>query len=225
VADAVVFLVGAGEFVLLDDAFVVFLAARDGYEAGLRVRAHDLAVEVEAGFGVQPQRAVGDEFVEVLAALRIDGRVVEIGGGREIDFRFADVEEAEGIAGGELAGFVRRHHVVGQLADAGGEFRFRTQGGEWFEGGHKRGRSLGRARGNAREKCGGAAQVTPAGADQAGKTSQMPSPVFDIPIARKAACAAWRGGFSIAQHAWTVNTSAASRRGATTSRRPADFTP
>ena len=73
VAHAVVFLVRAGELVLLDDVLQVFLDARGGDEADLRVTAHDLAVKVEARLRVLLERALSDEFGEVLFTLRVDG--------------------------------------------------------------------------------------------------------------------------------------------------------
>ena len=112
----------------------VILATGGGDEAGLAVRAHDLAVEIEARRRVLPQRPLGDEPVEVLPALGIDFRRVKVRGGRQINFRLADVQEAERIAGGDLAGLLRRHHVVGQFADARGQFRFRAQRGKRFDG-------------------------------------------------------------------------------------------
>ena len=44
VADAVVLLVHARQLVLFDDAAQIFLAARRGHDAGLRMLAHDLPV-------------------------------------------------------------------------------------------------------------------------------------------------------------------------------------
>jgi hypothetical protein len=103
----------------------------------LRVAAHDLAVKVEARLRILLQRALADELGEVLFALGIDGVRVEVRARREVNFRFADVQEAERVAGGHLAGFLGRHDVVRQLADLGGEFGFGSQGGKRFQGSHK----------------------------------------------------------------------------------------
>ena len=48
VPHAVVFLVGPRQLVLADDALEVILATGGGHQPGLAVRAHDLAVEIEA---------------------------------------------------------------------------------------------------------------------------------------------------------------------------------
>ena len=136
VAHAVVLLVGPGELMLLDDAVEVFLAARRGDEAHLRVAAHDLAVEVEGRLAVELQRALADEAGEILRALGIDGVRIQVGAGGQVDLRLADVQEAEGISPGHFPGFFRRHDVVGQLADLRGELRLRTEGGKRFDGGH-----------------------------------------------------------------------------------------
>ena len=50
------------------------------------------------------------------------------------------MQETQRIAGGHFARLVGRHHVVGQFADLGGEFGFRSQGGKRFECGHKNAR-------------------------------------------------------------------------------------
>ena len=73
VTDAVVLLVRAGEFVLFDDVFQILLATRQADESDLAVAAHHLPVEMEHRRGITPQHAIGDEFLEILTALRIDG--------------------------------------------------------------------------------------------------------------------------------------------------------
>src|SRR5207253_1123382 len=112
---------GAGEFVLLDDALQVLLATGDCDQADLRVRSHDLAVEVEARLGVLAERSLPDQALEVLVSLRVNFGGIKIGSGWQINLRFADVEEAERIPGRELPRLLGGHHVVGQLANAGGE--------------------------------------------------------------------------------------------------------
>lgn len=132
VAEAVFFFVDAGEFVFFDASIDVFLATGGGDKAGLGVLAHGLAVEVEGGGGVLAEVAGGDEFLEIFFAFGVNGGVVEVDGSGEIDFGFADVEEAEGVGGGEVAGFGGGKHVVGRLAYASGEVGQGTQCCEWF---------------------------------------------------------------------------------------------
>jgi hypothetical protein len=113
VSDAVVFLVGPGELMLLDDVLEIILTARGGDEADLAVFAHDLAIKIEGGLGILFERAVLDQLLEIFLTLRVNFRSVDISGGGEVDFRFGDVEKAEGIANRHLAGFRGRHDVIG----------------------------------------------------------------------------------------------------------------
>ena len=102
---------------LLDRAAQIILATGGGDQAGLRVPAHDLAVEIEAGPGVLPERALADKPVKVFPAPGIDLRVVNIHAGRQINFRLAHMEKAERIARRHGAGLLRGHDIVRQLAN------------------------------------------------------------------------------------------------------------
>ena len=110
----------------------IFLATGGGDEADLGVLAHDLPVQIKTRLVVLLQRALGDELLEILPALGINRRRIQIRARRQVNFRLADVQEAQRIAGGERARLVGRHHVVGQLADLSGEFGFGPQGGKRF---------------------------------------------------------------------------------------------
>ena len=136
-ADTVVFLIRPGQLMFLNDAALVIFAARDGHEAGLRMAAHDLAIKIKIGLVILYERALGDEFLEIFFAFGIDGRRVNVGAGRQIDFRFADMEKAQGISGGHRARFTGRDNVVGQFADLRSQFGIRAEGGKWFNDSHK----------------------------------------------------------------------------------------
>ena len=116
----------------------VFLATRRGDEADLRMFAHDLPVKIKTRLRILLQRAVTDELLKIFPALRIDFRRVRIRARRQINFRFADVQKTERVAGGDFARFVRRHHVVGQFADLRGQFGFGPQRGKRFDRAIKR---------------------------------------------------------------------------------------
>lgn len=128
---AVLLFVGAGFFVFFDDVVFVVLDVADGDEAGLAVVADGLAIEVHAGGGLAEEDTVGLEFFEGGAGLGVDGGGVGIDIGVEIDFGAVDVEEAEGVAGGEFGGFVAVDDVIGNGGDGGGVLR---GGGEALEG-------------------------------------------------------------------------------------------
>ena len=76
---------------------------------------------------------------EILLALGINLGRINIGVIRQVNFRFADVQKAERVAFGHDARLLRRHDVVRQLANAIGDFRFRTQGSKRFDGCHRAG--------------------------------------------------------------------------------------
>ena len=119
-ADAVVLLVRAGEFVLADAALVVVGHAGGGDEARLLVAAHDQPVEIIAGGAVLLQHPFRKHAVEVLLALGVDRRAVGIGAGRQIDLGLGDVKEAPGLAGGAFAGLLAVEHVIGGRGHFGG---------------------------------------------------------------------------------------------------------
>ena len=55
---------------------------------------------------------------------------------RQVDFGFADVQKADGVAGGHLAGLGGGHDIVGEFADPRGQFGFGTEGGKGFYRSH-----------------------------------------------------------------------------------------
>jgi hypothetical protein len=120
---AVLFLVGAGLFVLLDDVVLVVFDVTDGDETGLAVVADGLAVKVHAGGGFALEDAVGLQFFEGGAGLGINGRGVGVDVRVEIDLRAVDVEEAQRIASGERGGFFAVDDVIGDGGDSGGVLR------------------------------------------------------------------------------------------------------
>ena len=128
---AVLLFVSAGFFVLFDDVVFVVLDVADGDEAGLAMVADGLAIEVHAGGGLAEEDAVGLELVEGGAGLGVDSGGVGVDVGVEIDFGAVDVEEAEGVAGGEFGGFVAVDDVIGDGGDGGGVL---GGGGEALEG-------------------------------------------------------------------------------------------
>ncbi len=127
VPDAIVFLVRPGELMFFDDAMEIILATGGADYTDLTVRPHHLAVQIETRFRVLPQCALSNEPLEVFLSFGIDLRRVNVSGGRQINLRFTNVQETEGIAASYLAGFLRRHYIVRQLADAGSELGLRTQ--------------------------------------------------------------------------------------------------
>ena len=83
------------------------------------------------GSFVEHERRAVAQRREVLAGLRVDARgEYGIGVRRQIDLGAGDVQEAERIAGGELARFVGADDVVGNGRHGGGLVRRRTQGAE-----------------------------------------------------------------------------------------------
>jgi hypothetical protein len=84
------------------------------------VVADGLAIKIHAGGGFALENAVSLKCLEGAAGLGIDGRGVGVDVGIEIDFGAVDVEEAEGVAGGEFGGFVAVDDVIGDGGDGGG---------------------------------------------------------------------------------------------------------
>ena len=140
VAHAVVLLVHARQLVLLDGAGEIFFTARHGHDADLRMRAHHLPVEIKTRRAILPQCALRDELLQIFFPARIHWRGVEIGAGRQINLGFADVQEAERIAGGHLPRLFRGHHVIGQFANLRRQLGLRPQRGERLNLRHKSGR-------------------------------------------------------------------------------------
>jgi len=107
--------------VLLDDVVEVVPAGGGGDQADLDVVAPDLFVNVEIARLVPGDRPFAEEALEILLPLGVDGVRVEVGPGREIDLRLADVKKGIGIPGRQLPGFVRRQDVVRRGGDEVGD--------------------------------------------------------------------------------------------------------
>ena len=135
---AVVFFFGPRQFMLLNNAREIFRATGDGHQPDLAVAAHHLPVKIETRPGVLPERAVGDQPSKILLSFRINFRRASVGAGREVNFRFADMQKAQWIARRQLAGFLGRHHVVRQFANPLRKVRPRSQCGERVDCCHKK---------------------------------------------------------------------------------------
>src|SRR5437016_581117 len=107
-ADAVILLVGAGQFMFLDDTPQVILTTRGSDEADLRVAAHDLTVEIIARLSILEERTFGDQAREILFSFRIHFGRINIRAGRQVDFRLAHMKETVGVSSGGLPGFLAR---------------------------------------------------------------------------------------------------------------------
>ncbi len=94
VAHAVVFFVGPGEFVLLDDVGQIFLAARRRHQPHLGMTAHDLTVEIKRRLGILLKRRLADQFLKVFQAFGVNGRGIQINARGQINLRLADMQKA-----------------------------------------------------------------------------------------------------------------------------------
>ena len=113
VLHAVFFLVGAGEFVLLDDALHVVGHGGANDPAVLRLAVHGLGVEVVAVGLVGNEPSLLLELLELLGAAFVDAGVVFAGAFGEVDFGLDDVVERHLVVAGLSAGFFGTEHVVG----------------------------------------------------------------------------------------------------------------
>ena len=109
---AVVFLVAAGEFVLLDAAGIVVVDVGGEDDAVLRVAVHGLGVEVVALALVLYEPTFGNEAFELSARFGVDAGIVLFGALGKVDFGANDVIERAGIVAGLGTGFGRVEHVV-----------------------------------------------------------------------------------------------------------------
>ena len=111
-AQTVFFLVGASEFVLLDNAVKVVSSGHAANETVLFAAVHGLAVNIEARLLVVSDHAVGNHLVQVFASMRIDLRVVSIHGIREFQFRTGHAQVGMREPFGHGLGLGAVHHVV-----------------------------------------------------------------------------------------------------------------
>ena len=130
----VVFLVLAGQFVLLDlpRGIVVSVGAQD--QSVLRPPFHGLGVDVVAFLGVAPQPSFLLPLLEVLDRPVIDPLVVFLEHGLEIDLGLGYVEE--GLLPGHLPGFRGVQDVVRGSRNFGDNALWRPYCREWFDSYH-----------------------------------------------------------------------------------------
>ena len=109
---AVVFLVAAGEFVLLDAAGIVVVDMSGEDDAVLRVAVHGLGVEVIALALVLYEPTFGNEAFELPARFGVDTGIVLFGVLGKVDFGADDAIERAGIVAGLGTGFGGVEHIV-----------------------------------------------------------------------------------------------------------------
>ena len=129
-ANAIVFLVGAGKLMLAHAVGVVVRDGRRADKTGLHVVTHLQAIDVVARGCVADQNALLDQAREVFRALGVDRRRVGIGVLREIDLRLGDVQEAVGLAFGARPRLFGVQHIVGRGRHVGRTFGDGTQTAE-----------------------------------------------------------------------------------------------
>ena len=129
---AVVFLVAAGEFVLLDAAGIVVVDVGGEDDAVLRVAVHSLGIEVIALALVLYEPTFGNEAFELASSFWIDARIVLLGVLGKVDFGADDVIERAGIVAGLGAGFGGVEHVVRTGRNKVGEAGGGTEAAEGF---------------------------------------------------------------------------------------------
>ena len=127
---AVVFLVLAGQFVLLDLAggVVVGVGAQD--EAVLGPFAHGLGVDIVLLLVVLDEPAFLPPLLEIGDGLVIGGLGVLIGDGVEVDFRLGDVQQ--GLLSGHGLGLGGVEDVIRRCRDLGHDVLRGTDGGKGF---------------------------------------------------------------------------------------------
>ena len=127
---AVVFLVLAGELVLLDFAggIIVRVSAED--EAVLRALAHGLGVHIVLLAVLADEPATLLPELEILDGLVVGALLVFAGDGIEINLRLCDMEE--GLLSRHRLGFFRIENVVRRGGYLGHEVFGRPNGCEWL---------------------------------------------------------------------------------------------
>jgi len=128
VSRAVVFLVGAGLFVLADLPRAVLPCLHAADESRLGHPLADLAVDIERGSLVTKQRARGDHRLQAAIGRVVNLRGMAVGVGRQVDLGADDMQKRPGFPGGPLAGFVGGDHIVGIAGHLGSKGRGRSEG-------------------------------------------------------------------------------------------------
>jgi hypothetical protein len=129
-ADAVVLLVGAGEFMLANAVVIVVLDRGCGDQPGLRVRAHDQTVGVVASLLVPYEDASIDQTFEILGRFGVNLGCIVVNALRQINLGLRNMQEGKGLAGSAKAGLVTGKNVVGRCGYRSSVFAARTQTGE-----------------------------------------------------------------------------------------------
>ena len=135
-ADAVVLLVGAGEFVLANAVAVVVGDRRGGDDAGLDMLAQGQPIGVIARRRIADQDAVGDQAAEIVGRFGVDRGGVRIGIERQVNLGLGNVQEAERLPGRLRAGFGAGQHIVGRGGNIGSAAGGRAQSAERLDEGH-----------------------------------------------------------------------------------------
>jgi hypothetical protein len=136
VARAVVLLIGARALVLADDIRVVLVHGAGGGDARLRVLAHADSVDVETRLVLFDERALGLEPLEIFARALVDLVRIDVRAFRQVYLGARDVEEAQGVVGGQRARLLCVDHVVGDGGDLPDLLKGRAQGAERVDGSH-----------------------------------------------------------------------------------------
>ena len=128
VASAVVLLVAARLFVLLQNAGKIFLCVEGRDYAGLGVGAHRLAICIKRAFAVLHKRPAGDERVKRLASLAVSLGRRAVRAFAQIDFGARYMKETLRIAGRKRLGFCGVYHVIRNGRDLGRVLPVRPDG-------------------------------------------------------------------------------------------------
>ena len=126
VTQTVLFLVGAGQFVLLDDAVEVVGGRHGAHEAVLFAAVHRLAVDVQAVLLVVRDDALGNHLLEVRTGMGVDLRVVGVDAVVEFQLGTGHAQVGMRQAFRHGLGFGAVHHVVrecGNVLGLGGVHR------------------------------------------------------------------------------------------------------
>ncbi len=136
VARAVVLLVAARTFVLLDDVRLVLVDGEAAGDSRLLVSCHPQTVEIQRRLAVGLERRASAQRIEVLARSCVHLRRVRVGSGREIDFGASNVKETERVVGRQLPRFLGAHYVIGDRRNRRRAAPRRTQCAERMNRGH-----------------------------------------------------------------------------------------
>ena len=129
-AHAVVFLVGAGEFVLADAVAVVIGNRGRSHDAGLAVRPHHQPVDIIVSPGVALEHAVPEHPVKILPAPGVHRRTVRVGARGQINLGLGDMQKTPRPALCASARLLGAQNIVGRRGDIRGAAGRRAQASE-----------------------------------------------------------------------------------------------